>query len=66
MGFNKRHLKEGVVIERFEKHGLKGIINYIGSADALFTNSKKVSKILKILSSENCETKMELEIKKII
>ena len=65
-GFNKRYLKENVVIERFESEGIKGIINYLGKSEALFTDSEKVSKILEILSCENCETKKELEIKNII
>ena len=56
-GFNKRYLKESVVIERFENEGIKGIINYIGKSEALFTDSEKVSEILEILSCENCETK---------
>jgi len=66
MGFNKRYLKETLLIEKFEKDGVKGIINYIGKSNALFTNSEKVDKILKILDSKDYETKMGFEIKKII
>tara|TARA_R110002167_G_scaffold126793_2_gene307845 strand:- start:208 stop:414 length:207 start_codon:yes stop_codon:yes gene_type:complete len=66
MGFHKRRLNEETVIERFKKDGVKGILNYIGKADALFTNSEKVGKILDVLDCEDCETKKDLEIKKII
>jgi len=65
-GFNKRYLKEDILIERFNVDGIEGIKKYIGKANAIFTSSEKVSKILDVLDCENCETKKELEIKKII
>ena len=65
-GFNKRFLKEETLIKRFNENGVKGIEKYIGKSDALFTSSEKVSKILDIIYCKDCETKKELEIKKII
>tara|TARA_R110002020_G_scaffold113236_9_gene260373 strand:- start:1781 stop:1999 length:219 start_codon:yes stop_codon:yes gene_type:complete len=65
-GFNKRYLKEETLIKRFNENGIKGIEKYIGKSDALFTSSEKVSDILDVLYCEDCETKKELEIKKII
>ena len=66
MGFNKKYINKEVLIERFRLEGYQGIINYIGKADALIGLDEEIEKILDITYCDNCPTKKNVEISKII
>ncbi len=66
MGFNKRFINKEVLIERFKLEGYQGVINYIGKAEALIGVDDDVQKILDITYCDNCPTKKDIEIKKVI
>lgn len=65
-GFNKRYVNKERLIERFKLEGYQGIINYIGKSEALIGLDEEIEKILDITYCDDCPTKKELEIKKII
>lgn len=66
MGFNKKIINKEVLLERFRLEGYQGIINYIGKADALFGMDDEIHKILDIVYCNNCPTKKDIEINKVI
>jgi len=66
MGFNKRYINKEVLIERFRLEGYQGIINYIGKADALIGVDEQIQKILDISYCDDCMTKKNIQIGKII
>ena len=66
MGFNKKHIKKEVLIERFKLEGYQGIIDYIGNTDALFGIDDEIREILDIAYCSNCPTKKDVEINKVI
>ena len=66
MGFNKRYINKDVLIERFRLEGCQGVINYIGKSDALIGVDDEIQKILDITYCDDCPTKKDIEIKKII
>ena len=66
MGFNKRYINKEVLIERFRLEGYQGIINYIGKADALIGVDEQIQKILDISYCDDCITKKNIQIGKII
>ncbi len=66
MGFNKRFINKEVLIERFKLEGYQGVINYIGKAEALIGIDDDIQKILDITYCDNCPTKKDIEIKKVI
>lgn len=66
MGFNKRFINKEVLIERFKLEGHQGVINYIGKAEALIGIDDDIQKILDITYCDECPTKKDIEIKKII
>jgi hypothetical protein len=66
MGFNKKYINKEVLIERFRLEGYQGIINYIGKSDVLIGLDEEIEKILDIAYCDNCPTKKNVEINKII
>jgi hypothetical protein len=66
MGFNKRYINKEVLIERFRLEGYQGIIDYIGKADALIGVDEQIQKILDISYCDDCMTKKNIQIGKII
>jgi hypothetical protein len=66
MGFNKRYVSKEILIERFSLEGYQGILNYIGNSDTLFGLDEEIKKILDITYCDNCPTKKDMEIKKIL
>jgi len=66
MGFNKKHIKKEVLIERFRLEGYQGIIDYIGNSDALCGVDDEIKEILDITYCNNCPTKKDVEINKVI
>jgi len=66
MGFNKRYINKETLIERFRLEGYQGVINYIGNSDALIGIDEEIQKILDITYCDNCPTKKDVEIQKII
>ncbi len=66
MGFNKRFINKEVLIERFKLEGYQGVINYIGKAEALIGIDDDIQKILDITYCDECPTKKDIEIKKVI
>jgi len=66
MGFNKRYINKETLIERFRLEGHQGVINYIGKSDALIGVDDDIQKILDITYCDDCPTKKDVEIKKII
>ena len=66
MGFNKRYINKEVLIERFRLEGYQGIINYIGKADFLIGVDEQIQKILDISYCDDCMTKKNIQIGKII
>lgn len=66
MGFNKKHINKETLLERFRLEGYRGIVNYIGNADALFGLDEDIIKILDIAYCDNCPTKKDIEIKKFL
>lgn len=66
MGFNKRYINKETLIERFRLEGYQGVINYIGNSDALIGIDDEIQKILDITYCDNCPTKKDVEIQKII
>lgn len=66
MGFNKRYINKEVLIERFRLEGYQGIIDYIGKADALIGVDEQIQKILDISYRDDCMTKKNIQIGKII
>ena len=66
MGFNKRYINKEILIERFRLEGYKGIINYIGNADVLMGVDEEIQKILEISYCDDCTTKKNIQIGKII
>lgn len=66
MGFNKRYINKEALIERFRLEGHQGVINYIGKSDALIGVDDDIQKILDITYCDDCPTKKDVEIKKII
>jgi len=66
MGFNKRYINKEVLIERFRLEGYQGIIDYIGKADALIGVDEQIQKILDISYCDDCITKKNIQIGKII
>ena len=66
MGFNKRYINKETLIERFKLEGYQGVINYIGKSEALIGVDEEIQKILDITYCDNCPTKKNVEIQKII
>lgn len=66
MGFNKKFINKKVLIERFKLEGYQGVINYIGNSDALFGLDEEIKEILNIAYCDNCPTKKDVMIKKIL
>jgi len=66
MGFNKKYVNKEVLVERFRLEGYQGILNYIGNSDALFGLDEDIIQILDIAYCDNCPTKKDIEIKKIL
>jgi len=66
MGFNKRYINKEVLIEKFRLEGYQGIIDYIGKADALIGVDEEIQKILEISYCDDCTTKKNIQIGKII
>jgi hypothetical protein len=66
MGFNKKHIKKEVLIQRFKLEGYQGIIDYIGNSDALFGIDDKIKEILDITYCNNCDTNKNIRIQKLI
>jgi len=66
MGFNKRYINKEALIERFRLEGHQGVINYIGKSDTLIGVDDDIQKILDITYCDDCPTKKDVEIKKII
>ena len=66
MGFNKRYINKEILIERFRLEGYQGIINYIGKADVLIGVDEQIQKILDISYCDDCITKKNIQIGKII
>jgi len=66
MGFNKKHIKKEVLIERFRLEGYQGIIDYIGNAEALFGLDEEIKNVLDLAYCDICPTKKNMEINKII
>ncbi len=66
MGFNKRFINKEVLIERFKLEGYQGVINYIGKSEALIGVDDDIQKILDITYCDDCPTKKDVEIEKII
>lgn len=66
MGFNKRNINKEILLERFKLEGYQGIINYIGKSDALFGVDDEIHEILEITYCNNCPTKKNFEINKLI
>ena len=66
MGFNKRIIKKEILLERFRLEGYQGIINYIGNADALLGLTDEIREILDITYCDNCPTKKNVDINKVI
>jgi len=66
MSFNKKFINKEILIERFKLEGYQGIIDYIGNSDTLFGLDEEIKKILDITYCNDCPTKKDIEIKKII
>ena len=66
MGFNKRYIKKEVLIQKFKLEGYQGVINYIGKSDVLMGIDGEIQKILDITYCNDCPTKKNVKIKKII
>jgi len=66
MGFNKKFVKKEDLIDRFKLEGYQGIINYIGSSDALFGLDDDIQNILDLTYCGMCPTKKNMEINKLI
>lgn len=66
MGFNKKFVNKEILIERFKLEGYQGIMDYIGNSDTLFGLDEEIKKILDITYCDNCPTKKDIEIKKIL
>ena len=66
MGFNKKYINKEVLIERFRLEGYQGVIDYIGKSDVLIGLDEEIEKILDITYCDNCPTKKNVEISKII
>lgn len=66
MGFNKRYINKETLIKRFRLEGYQGVINYIGKSEALIGVDEEIQKILDITYCDNCPTKKDVEIQKII
>jgi len=66
MGFNKRYVSKEILIERFKLGGYQGILDYIGNSDALFGLDEEIKDVLDIAYCDNCPTKKDIEIKKIL
>ena len=66
MGFNKRYINKERLIQKFKLEGYQGGIDYIGNSDALIGIDDEIQKILDVTYCENCPTKKDVEIQKII
>tara|TARA_B100000900_G_C20530776_1_gene696223 strand:+ start:233 stop:469 length:237 start_codon:yes stop_codon:yes gene_type:complete len=66
MGFNKRFVTEEKVIKSFNENGVKGIINYLGNAEALYVNGEKTQKIIDVVNEDISHTIKNIKIKNII
>lgn len=66
MGFSKRYISKEIIMERFKLDGHQGIMNYIGNSETLFGLNDEIKKILDITYCNNCPTKKDMEIKKIL
>jgi hypothetical protein len=66
MGFNKKYVSKEILVERFNLEGYKGILDYIGNADALFGIDDEIKEILNISYCNDCPTKKNMEINRII
>ncbi len=66
MGFNKRYINKERLIQKFKLEGYQGVIDYIGNSDALIGIDDEIQKILDVTYCENCPTKKDVEIQKII
>lgn len=66
MGFNKRHINKEILIEKFKLEGYHGVIDYVGKSDALIDVDDDIQRILDITYCDDCPTKKNIEIKKLI
>lgn len=66
MGFNKRIIYKEVLIQKFRLEGHQGVIDYIGKADVLFGLDEDIKEILDITYCDDCPTKKDIMIKKIL
>jgi hypothetical protein len=66
MGFNKRLVTEERVMESFNENGVKGIMKYLGKAEALYVNGEKTQKIIDVVNQDVCDTIKNIKIKNII
>lgn len=66
MGFNKRHINKKILIEKFKLEGYKGVIDYVGKSEALIDVDDDIQRILDITYCDDCPTKKNIEIKKLI
>jgi|TARA_R110000803_G_scaffold51967_2_gene107122 hypothetical protein len=66
MGFNKRHINKEILIEKFKLEGYQGVIDYVGKSDALIDMDDDIQRILDITYCDDCPTKKNIEIKKLI
>ena len=66
MGFNKRHINKEILIEKFKLEGYQGVIDYVGKSDVLIDMDDDIQRILDITYCDDCPTKKNIEIKKLI
>jgi hypothetical protein len=66
MGFNKRHINKEILIEKFKSEGYQGVIDYVGKSDVLIDMDDDIQRILDITYCDDCPTKKNIEIKKLI
>ena len=66
MGFNKRLVTEEKVMESFNENGVKGIMKYLGNAEALYVNGEKTQKIIDVVNQNVCDRIKNIKIKNII
>jgi len=64
MGFNKRFLKKETLKKIYNELGYNGIYEHITYPDVLYIGDCK--DIVEIIYSNDCETKKNIEIKKIL